>query len=246
MSAEGALVAASHGTRSRAGRLAVHGLVEAVARRAPGLEVLEAFVDVQQPRVADVVAALERPCVVVPLLLAPGYHVHVDISRAVEPVHATASRTLGPDLRIAQLMVERLEQSGADRDDAVVLVASGSSDVRALRAVEQSASLVRLVWGREITIGYLGGAGIPLDVALAKARDTGRRTVATTFLLAPGFFHDRVVASAAEVVTSPLLDGAVPDPRLVDIVLDRMGEASRERPVASVRPVRCNAISASR
>lgn len=246
MNEPGVVVAASHGTRSRVGRLAVRGIVEAVARRAPGLEVVEAFVDVQQPRVADVVASLERPCVVVPLLLAPGHHLHVDISRAVEPAYAVAARTLGPDLRIAQLLVEGLERSGADRHDAVVLAASGSSDLRARRAVEQSASLVSLLWGTEVTIGYLGGAGTPIDVALADARRTGRRAVAATFLLAPGFFHDRLLASAADLVTSPLLDGAVPDPRLVDIVLDRVAEASGERSWASGRLMRWHATAASR
>lgn len=246
MSGPGVLVATSHGTRSRAGRAAVQGLVEEVARRARGIEVVEAFVDVQQPRVADVVAALGRPCVVVPLLLAPGYHVHADISRAVEPMHAVAARTLGPDLRIAQLLVERLERSGADRDDAVVLAASGSSDVRARRAVEQSASLLGLLWGQEVTIGYLGGTGASLDVALEHARGTGRRTVAATFLLAPGFFHDRLLASAADLVTPPLLEGVTPDSRLVEIVLDRMGEVGRGRPLTATHSVRCNATSASR
>jgi len=220
------LVATSHGTRSVAGRAAVRGLVDALAARLPALDVVEAFVDVQQPRVAEVVAATGRPCVVVPLLLAPGFHVHVDVARAVRSHHATSARTLGPDLRIAELMAERLAQAGADRDDAVVLAASGSSDPRARHAVERSARLLSLVWGDEVTVGHLGGAGTPLEVALGHAARSGRRVAAAPFLLAPGFFHDRVLASSAAIVASPLLDGSAPDVRLVDVALDRVAEAT--------------------
>ena len=56
-------------------------LVEAVRRRA-GLPVVEAHVDVHPPYLADV-ASQHRDVVVVPLLLAAGYHARVDIARVV-------------------------------------------------------------------------------------------------------------------------------------------------------------------
>jgi sirohydrochlorin ferrochelatase len=55
-------------------------------------------------------------------------------------------------------------------------------------------------------------------VAAARAGLTGSgRVVAASYLLAPGFFHDRVARAGADVVTAPL----APDDRLVDVVLDR-------------------------
>ena len=49
-----ALVATSHGTSSPAGRRAVLGLVEAVRRRLPDVDVRDAYVDVQSPTPDDV------------------------------------------------------------------------------------------------------------------------------------------------------------------------------------------------
>ena len=43
-----------------------------------------------------------------------------------------------------------------------------------------------------------------------------------SYLLAPGYFHDRVLEAGADVVTAPL----APDDRLVEIVLDRYDEAT--------------------
>ncbi len=43
-----------------------------------------------------------------------------------------------------------------------------------------------------------------------------------SYLLAPGFFHDRLLVAGADVVTAPL----APDTRLADVVLDRYREAA--------------------
>ena len=68
------LVLCAHGTRDPLGRETVGAVVAAVAARLPDVAVLEAYVDVHGPDVADVVAGLpegERAAgVVVPLLLA--------------------------------------------------------------------------------------------------------------------------------------------------------------------------------
>ena len=77
-----ALIACSHGTASPPGQAAVAALVAAVATARPDLEVHEAFVDVQQPDPAAVLATLppDRRARLVPLLLSAGYHVFVDLS----------------------------------------------------------------------------------------------------------------------------------------------------------------------
>jgi sirohydrochlorin ferrochelatase len=246
------LVGCSHGTDDAAGRAAIAAVLEGVRRRRPDLDVREAFVDVQQPEVADVVgdavaerghgtAVAERghstatagtgtagtAAVVVPLLLSAGFHTHVDIARAVAGTPgAVASGTLGPDDRVVAVLVDRLREAGAGPGDAVVLAAAGSSDARASTAVEAVADALRRRWPHgPVTVGYGSAArpSVPEAVVAARALvGTGGRVVAASYLLAPGFFHDRVARAGADVVTAPL----APDERLVDVVLDRYDCAS--------------------
>ena len=149
------LIATSHGTHSIAGQWAITALVDAVTRQAPHLAVEQAYVDVQLP---DVNAALDRtngPRVVVPLLVAAGYHVHVDIADAVRRAKATVASALGPDERLAGVLVRRLREVGATGRDVIVLAAAGSSDARALDSVEQMALLLSDAWGSDVSVGYL-------------------------------------------------------------------------------------------
>lgn len=225
---EPVLIACAHGTREPAGRRVVGSLVAALRAARPGLVVETAFVDVQPPRVGDVVHQVTRDgrrAVVVPLLLSGGYHVHVDIAEAVARVGdaATAARALGPDHRLAAALVDRLREAGATSEDAVVLAAAGSSDARAAADVEQVLTRVRSDWGGPVTVGYGAKAAPDVRTAIASARagHPGRRVVLASYLLAPGFFHDRLIASGADLVTAPL--GA--DRRVVDVVLDRFDAA---------------------
>lgn len=227
------LVGCSHGTDSVAGRAAIRSILDGVRAARPGLDVREAFVDVQQPEVADVVAgatAAGGSAVVVPLLMSTGFHARVDIAAAVEGRRAAAARTLGPDDRLVQILLDRLREAGAAPGDSVVLAAAGSSDPLAAAMVEQTLESLRRAWhDGPVTVGY-GSASLPrIADAVEQARRAGAaRVVAASYLLAPGFFHDRVSAAGADVVTAPL----APDPRLVEIVLDRYAEASALLPDA--------------
>ncbi|MBO1750633.1 sirohydrochlorin chelatase [Actinotalea sp. BY-33] len=227
------LVGCSHGTDDPDGRLAVASILTEVRRRRPDLDVREAFVDVQRPEVADVVAdaitetsraGAPGTAVVVPLLLSAGFHVHVDIAAAVAGRTATASGALGPDPRLVEVLVDRLREVGATRGDAVVLAAAGSSDGRASLAVEDVAGLLRERWTEgPVTVGYGSSASPSVPEAVAAARAEGRRVVVAAYLLAPGFFHDRLRRAGADLLTDPL----APDPRLADVVLDRYACAAR-------------------
>src|SRR5699024_12808566 len=80
----------SHGTSSELGQSLIEALADAVGEdlRARGLvdEVMLGHDDVQDPGVEEVIDRLlaDRPAVLVPLLLSPGYHVHVDLADALE------------------------------------------------------------------------------------------------------------------------------------------------------------------
>ena len=224
------LVACAHGTRNPTGRRLVAELALAARRLRPGITTSAAFVDVQPPTVTDVVAELsaaDRPAVVVPLLLSGGYHVHVDVARAVEGHGgAVAARPLGPDERLVEVLHDRLLAAQADPRDpltAVVLAAAGSSDPRSVADVEDLADSLRRRWAGPVTTGYGSAAQPPVSDAVAAARRAGaERVVVAAYLLAPGHFHDRLAGAGADAVTAPLL----PDDRLAAVLLDRYDAAA--------------------
>lgn len=228
-----ALVAASHGTSSAEGRAAVAALVEAVRAAAPGLVVEDAFVDVQAPDVASVLDALGtgHESVVVPLLLSAGYHVHVDLAREVHGREGTPSlgAALGPDDRLVDVLIERLAESGLRGDDRVVLAAAGSSDTRAVDDCRVVGRRLAERLGRPVAVGFLSAARPGLIDAIARTRATHpvSRVVVSSYLLAPGYFHDLAIAAGAAVTSAPLLRPDAPPPAsLVELVLERHAAAA--------------------
>ena len=221
-----ALVLCAHGTRDPLGRETVRAVLAAVAERLPGVEVLEAYVDVHGPEVAEVVGGLPVAAgdavagVVVPLLLAAGYHVHVDIAQAVAgrpDVRSTGA--LGPDDLLVDVLVERLEAAGAQPGGAVVLAPAGSSDARAQADSADMAARLERRWGGVVQLGFAAGPVPTVAEAVARARSVagGGPVAAASYLLAPGFFQQRVEQSGADVVTGPI----APHPKVVDIVVAR-------------------------
>lgn len=234
------LVGTSHGTDDAAGQAAVRALLDGVRAARPGLDVREAFVDVQQPEVGEVLAgavADAGSAVVVPLLLSTGYHVRHDIAQAVAAHDgaAVAADPLGPDPRLVDLLADRLsaidDGAGLRADDAVVLAAAGSTVAAAAVAVEEVASGLAERLGRPVTPSYGAGADPRVPAAVAAVRqagtaDSGPRVVVASYLLAPGYFHDRVLEAGADVVSAPLAPSDKTDDRLVRIVLDRYDAAA--------------------
>jgi sirohydrochlorin ferrochelatase len=220
------LVATSHGTDVAAAQQAITALVDAVGAAAPHLDVREAFVDVQLPRVDTALDLVDGLAVVVPLLLAPGFHVRVDIGSAAEREWVVAAGTLGADDRLTDVMVRRLAQAGATRDDVVVLGSAGSTDAQALRSIDEAAERLSQVWGAPVAVGHVGGSGRPMADVVRAVRRPGRRVVIVSYLMAPGFFYDRMQRCDADVVTGPLLDGGAVADELVSLVLDRFAEAA--------------------
>ena len=197
----------SHGTSSALGQSLIEALADAVGEdlRARGLvdEVMLGHVDVQDPGVEEVIDRLpaDRPAVLVPLLLSPGYHVHVDLAEALEGAGDRDIRlapTLGPDPRLARILAERLPR--LHDDDEVVLAAAGSSDERANASCEEMGRLLADELGRAVSVGFLAGGGAPLKAIVEQNRQSGCRLVIANYLLAPGFFDDlaRTLISEAD------------------------------------------------
>lgn len=220
-----ALVACAHGTRSAVGRAAVASLVSAV-RAASSAPVLDAFVDVHGPYVSDVVASVSGDAVVVPLLLAPGYHVRVDITRAAAPWSSAVAPSLGPSPLLTSLLMDRLRAAGARPGDAVMLGAAGSSDDASDVSVRAAARSLAVAWGAPVSVAYGASRSPSLAAEVARLRSvTSGRVVVASYLLATGHFHRRILDAGADLVTAPLLGGGSPDPRLVELVLERFESA---------------------
>ena len=244
------MIACAHGTSNAQGAAEVNALRAAIAALRPGLDVREAYVDVQQPDLVDVVAGFPRTrrgharrrtgtsAVVVPLLLSVGYHVKVDIARAVKSRPGTlAAAPLGPDPRLAALLDQRLREAGVTDNDSIVLAAAGSSNPNAAVSVERLAEQLRALRSNRIVPAYGASAkpSVPEAVAMlreeaaggagagesAGAVDLGGRVAIASYLLAPGFFHDQLAKAGADLVTAPLL----PSPVLAEIALERFDAA---------------------
>lgn len=236
------LIACSHGTSNAQGAAEVNALRDAIAALRPGLDVRESYVDVQQPDLVDVVAGLPEgePAVVVPLLLSVGYHVKVDIARAVKSRPGSlAAAPLGPDPRLAALLDQRLREAGVTDRDAVVLAAAGSSNPNAARSVEELADQLRALRPNRIVPAYGASAqpSVPDAVAMlreealrAEAAAAGGRVVIASYLLAPGYFHDQLAKAGADIVTEPLL----PSPIVAEIALERFDAALHVPPDAQL------------
>lgn len=238
-----ALVLCSHGTSDPVGQEVVRRLVGAVRLAAGGIQVHDAVVDVEEHRLPQVLAGLDRPAVVVPLLLSTGFHVRHDIAQAVArgvkgQGRAVAAPALGPDWALAELGVQRLLDAGVRRDDVVVLGGSGSSEAAAMADVDAAAARLADLWGGPVHVGHVGHRGDPLAEVVARVRRPRRRVAVASYLLAAGYFQDRVEACGADVVTGPLLRPST-DQLVVDLVLRRFAQATHAvswaPPVGGVR-----------
>jgi sirohydrochlorin ferrochelatase len=209
------LVVVAHGTRDPAGALVTARLVDAVRAKLPSVRVELAFADVRGPTVADVLAELSGPVVVLPAFLAAGYHVRVDLpAQLADFPDAVLAAPLGPARAVVAAVHDRLVEAGWRRGDQVVLAAAGSSDPSALADVRRGALRLSARLDTEVHIGYCATAEPPLPQAIAALR--GRVAIAS-WLLAPGLFHRAAVAAGADLGGDPI--GV--HPLVVDLMVSR-------------------------
>ncbi|WP_433585178.1 sirohydrochlorin chelatase [Microbacterium hydrocarbonoxydans] len=216
------LLAVSHGTADVDGAAAIAALVAEVRAALADVDVIEAFVDVQQPDAAELAPQLDRPLVIVPLLLSSGFHVHHDLHGIAKTRPSTViADPMGPDPLLAEVLAQRLPAG----DDPVILAVAGSRDPRSLTDAEGMGALLTHHLGRAVHLAYLAARQPDLPTALAEHPNA----VVSTYLLAQGYFFDLAQRQAADrALTMPLLDGGpVPQP-LVDLVVARYEAAAAQ------------------
>lgn len=216
------LIAVAHGTRAPEGPVVLESLLSGVRTLLPGVDVRVAYVDVIEPTLASVLAGVpagERP-VVVPMFLASGYHVRVDVPEAVtaDGGRAVVTPALGPDAAVVAAVEARLRSASADLPSAVVLAAAGSSDASALAEVSVAASLLSSALSRPVVPAFVTTASPSVPDAVASLRAAGHARVGVaSYLLAPGLFQQRLTTSGADVVAPPI----GPHPLVVALIAER-------------------------
>lgn len=249
------LVAVAHGSADPRASATIGELMAGTAERAAvrGLRVLEArtaFLGHAPPSLPQVMGTIEpgRQVRVLPLLLTSAYHSKADIPRVLARVSIDFPRlqvsygaTLGPHPLLLSALERRLAEAdpwseGADRArTAVVLAAAGSSDPQANATITRLAAQwqARAGWFA-VRPAYASAADpSPAAAVTSLLRAGAPRVVVATYLLAPGFFADRIrtslLAAGAAAVSAALGASA----EVADVLLDRFAEAGSRRHTAA-------------
>jgi sirohydrochlorin ferrochelatase len=244
--------------------------VSARAQRAglPGLPVRAAYLGHALPSVPDVLEALygERPpgpgrarraVVVLPLLLTAAYHSDTDLPAVLRGAASRLPRLgigygdpLGPHPNLLAVLERRLSEAGTIAaagapvgDTAVVLAAAGSSRPAANAALAEIATAWQSLRGWRAVVPAFASAASPTPAeAVTRLRRAGAtRVVVASYLLAPGYFADRVreasLAAGADAVSAAL--GAAPE--VADVILERYLQAAAGLRTAAVISAGCSA-----
>ncbi|WP_030989255.1 sirohydrochlorin chelatase [Streptomyces sp. NRRL WC-3744] len=211
-----ALVLVAHGSRNPRALTTVRALMARVGALRPGLPVHLGHIELNEPLLPDTLAALGgAPAVLVPLLLARGYHVKQDIPEmaAASPVRAHVAAPLGPHPLLAEALHARLLEAGwpaamddtARRETAVVLAAAGSRDPDSATDTRRTARLLTARLGVPVLPAYASAATptVPTAVRALAARGRHRVAVASCFT-APGRFATQCADAAPWIASAPL------------------------------------------
>ncbi|WP_042400988.1 sirohydrochlorin chelatase, partial [Streptacidiphilus carbonis] len=231
-------VAVAHGSRNPAASATALRLLDLVRAQRPGLDVRLAHLDLDEPKLDEVLAGLPRAAgaVLVPLLLGRGYHVRIDIpgQLARHPhLDAAVAAPLGPHPLLAEALHLRLAEAGWDEPetarvrhrearDAVVLAASGSRDPASAKDAQTQALLLAARLHVPVVPAYVSAASptVPQAVAALAARGY-RRIAVSSYFAAPGDFANLAASAAPWLVGEPL--GA--QEAMAGLVLARYDEA---------------------
>ncbi|MEU1618075.1 CbiX/SirB N-terminal domain-containing protein [Streptomyces sp. NPDC005722] len=227
------LVVVAHGSRDPRALRTAHALLDRVRELRPGLCVRLGHIEIDEPPLDGVLAALRGEVVLVPLMLTRGHHAKRDVPEALARAPHLRGRVaapLGPHPLLAQALHGRLAEAGwrpgsprAARRAGVVLAAAGSRDPGSARDTEATAALLRARLGGTVPVVPAYASGGP-DVAAAVRRLAagGRDRVAlASCFAAPGRFAAATAAAAPGIAAAPL--GA--HPAMAELVLHRYDRA---------------------
>lgn len=244
------LVAVAHGSADPRAAATITDLMAVAAERAaargvPLPEVRTAYLGHAAPSLPQVMGAVGRAHVtVLPLLLTAAYHSKTDLPRALARLSGEFPRlrvsygaTLGPH----PLLLSALERRLAEADPlghagparragtGVVLAAAGSTDPEANATIAHLAAQwqARAGWFAVRPASAAAGPLVqtPAEAVTRLLRAGARRVLVATYLLAPGWFADRIRVSALEAGAAAVAPALGALPEVAEVFLDRYQEA---------------------
>ncbi|QTI67713.1 sirohydrochlorin chelatase [Gordonia polyisoprenivorans] len=233
------LLLVAHGSRDPRFADTARRVRHAVARRLPGTEVRLSFLDLDEPLVADELAELRGRVVVVPLLLAPGYHSDIDLPEIVAATRAPGDVVITSVIGTTSLsaaLADRLEQAGLADSDGLLVTAVGSTNPAAAlvvrrRAVELSTRLHRPV--DVVFATRLGTGEIALRTAIRRLRTAGAERIALSpYFLSAGLLTERVETALDRLAPGALVAGPLgAHPDVIEAIADRYTTAVAGSPL---------------
>ena len=225
------LILTAHGSADPRSADVTNALAEQVRILRPTLDVRVAFCEKSTPNLRDVLAGLDRPGVVTPLLLASAYHARVDIPEMIAESDADVvqAEALGEDPRLIEVLRQRVLESGPARGDTgVLVVAVGSSHAEANARTATLADSLPGDWAG-VRVAYATGPEPSVDDGIAALRALGAgHIVVAPWFIAPGRITDRV-AAAVTAHNAPMAEPLGAHPLLAATVLDRFDRAVAAR-----------------
>jgi sirohydrochlorin ferrochelatase len=248
------LVAVAHGSKDPRAAATVTSLLAVVRSRAaargwPDLDVRVAFLDHSAPSLPQVLGSVSgtaSSAVVVPLLLTAAYHSKADIPAQIAMAGNTAggnagldvvrADTLGPHPLLLAALERRLAEVGVAVGDpveraatSVVLAAAGSCDPAANATIAETALAWRRSrgWGSVVPAYASAAAPTPGEAVRALRAEAGGsgRVIVATYLLAGGYFADKIRGGALETGADVVSDALGAAPEVADVILDRYAAA---------------------
>ena len=228
------LLLVAHGSRDPRFADTAHRVRRAVSARLPGVDVGLSFLDLNEPLVSDSLSKLERPCTVVPLLLAPGYHSEIDLPEIVAnspAANSVATTGVVGRYSLTAALADRLTQAGLRGDDGIILTAVGSRNPAAERLIRRRGVELSTKLHRPVDVVFatqLGVGDIRLRTAVRRLHTAGaRRIVLSPYFLAAGLLTERVEAALERLCPDSLVAGPIgTHPALIDAVVRSYHEAS--------------------
>ncbi|GEE03537.1 hypothetical protein nbrc107696_39830 [Gordonia spumicola] len=213
------VVLVAHGSRDARFALTARRVAAAVRAELSGVRVELAYLDLNEPLVGDVLAALSDDVTVVPLLFGDGFHSKIDLpaiiadarrrNPAVRPFQSAVLGVHSPVLGL----VDRLVEAGLRDDDGVLMYAVGSSDASSDESIRARGRELSRVLGMPVETVFatrLGPEGAAVRGAVDRLHEAGaRRIAASPLFLSAGLLTDRVEASLDAYAPDSLVAGPI-------------------------------------
>ncbi|MFE2581708.1 sirohydrochlorin chelatase [Streptomyces sp. NPDC059378] len=230
------LVLVAHGSRDPRALATVRTLLDRIRELRPGLAVHLGHIELNEPLLADTLAALDArdvpEAVLVPLLLGRGHHVKHDIPQTASGarVRTRVAAPLGPHPLLVETLYERLIEAGwrtrlsdaQRRASGVVLAAAGSRDPESALDTRATARQLAERLGVPVLPAYASAAAPDVRTAVRALAGRGRHRIAVAgYFTAPGRFATQSAEAAPWLAAAPL--GA--HPAMARLVLHRYDQA---------------------